>query len=117
MPELIQKPVHIAAGQGRTVDEYIGRSSTGHDIVSVARMGAPAGWVGNYHRPELDAITVVLTGTMLVDHDGGQARVRAGQALITRAGERVRYVSGDDGVDCMVVCLPAFSPEASPPVE
>ena len=61
---------------------------------------------------EFDEVTLVLAGTVLVDHDGGQACVRPGQSLITRAGERIRYSVGDEGAEYIAVCLPAFSPEA-----
>ena len=35
----------------------------------------------------------------------------AGQAVLTRAGERVRYLVGELGADYVAVCLPAFDPE------
>jgi hypothetical protein len=37
--------------------------------------------------------------------------VPAGQAVITRTGERVRYSVGDEGAEYVAVCLPAFAPE------
>jgi hypothetical protein len=38
--------------------------------------------------------------------------VRAGQAVVTRAGERVRYTTPDDaGAEYVAICLPAFSPD------
>ncbi len=109
MPELIQRPTRIHAARGKTIDEHVGRASTGHDVVSVARMTAPAGWSEPYQRPEFDEVTVVLTGLLLVDHDGGQARVCGGQAIITRQGERIRYAAGPDGAEYLSICLPAFS--------
>ncbi|MBK7721374.1 MAG: cupin [Austwickia sp.] len=111
MPELIQQPFRIEAPGGKTIDEHVGLASTGHDVVSVARMAAPAGWSEPAQRPEFDEVTVVLSGLLLVDHDGGQARVRGGQAIITRQGERVRYTAGPEGADYLAICLPAFSEE------
>ena len=36
----------------------------------------------------------------------------AGQAVITEAGERVRYlVSDDEGAEYVAICLPAFAPD------
>jgi mannose-6-phosphate isomerase-like protein (cupin superfamily) len=59
-------------------------------------------------------VTLVLRGTVRVEHDGGVLDVRAGQAVITRAGERVRYTTPDeDGAEYVAICLPAFSPEAA----
>lgn len=112
MPELLQNPVRIPVPGGKVIAEHIGRASTGHEVVSVAHMKAPAGWREPYQTPEFDEVTLVLAGTVLVDHDGGQARVRAGQSLITRAGERVRYSVGDEGAEYVAICLPAFSPDA-----
>ena len=40
--------------------------------------------------------------------------MRAGQAVVTRAGERVRYTTPDEGgAEYVAICLPAFSPEAA----
>jgi hypothetical protein len=47
-----------------------------------------------------------------VEHDGGTLDVTAGQAVLTRAGERVRYttpVAG--GAEYVAICVPAFSPD------
>jgi hypothetical protein len=48
---------------------------------------------------------------VLVEHDGGSLGVSAGQAVETRAGERVRYLAGPDGAAYVAVCLPAFAPD------
>jgi hypothetical protein len=53
----------------------------------------------------------VLAGSVVVEHDDGSLTVPAGQAVITRAGERVRYSAGPDGAEYVAVCLPAFDPE------
>ena len=37
--------------------------------------------------------------------------VAAGQSIVTRAGERVRYSTGPDGAEYVAVCTPAFAPE------
>ena len=47
---------------------------------------------------------------MLVDHDGGTLEVGAGQSVITRGGERIRYSCGPEGAEYVAVCLPAFGP-------
>jgi len=74
-------------------------------------MTAPAGWEEPAQTPEFDEVTVVLAGSVVVEHDGGNLTVPAGQAVITRAGERVRYSVGPDGAEYVAVCLPAFDPE------
>ena len=56
-----------------------------------------------------------MAGAVLVDHDGGQLRVEAGQSVVTRAGERIRYSTGSEGAEYVAVCLPAFSPRHGQP--
>jgi hypothetical protein len=43
--------------------------------------------------------------------DAQRIEVPAGQALMTRAGERIRYSTGTEETEYVAVCLPAFSPE------
>jgi ethanolamine utilization protein EutQ (cupin superfamily) len=74
-------------------------------------MKAPADWTEPFQAPSFDEYTLVLAGAVLVDHDGGQLRVEAGQSVLTRAGERIRYSTGPEGAEYVAVCLPAFSPD------
>lgn len=111
MPELIAAPTTIPVPGGKIIDEHVGRVNTGNEAVSVAHMRAPADWTEPFQAPDFDEITLVLSGTVLLDHDGGQLRVEAGQSVITRAGERIRYSSGPQGAEYVAVCLPAFSPD------
>jgi len=112
VPILISQPTRIqAAGtKPKLIDEYIGRVNTDTQNASVAHMRSPAGWEEPGQRPEFDEFTVVLKGMMRVEHEGGTLDVQAGQAVIARKGEWVRY-STPDGAEYMAVCLPAFSPE------
>ena|SRR5262245_40177967 len=114
MPVLVERPVRVPVPGGKIIDEYVGRVATGEQRVSVARMDAPGGWEEPAQRPAFDEITVVLRGCVRVEHDGGVLDVRAGQAVLTRAGERVRYLTPEaDGAEYVAICLPAFSPEAA----
>lgn len=113
MPELIAAPSRIeAAGtKPKLIDEYVGRVSTGEERVSVARMRSPSGWVEPGQRPEFDEVTLVVRGAVRVEHDGGALDVAAGQAVLVRAGEWVRYSTpAPEGAEYVAVCLPAFSP-------
>jgi mannose-6-phosphate isomerase-like protein (cupin superfamily) len=112
MAELIESPVRVeAAGEPpKTIEEFTGRASTGEERASVARMHSPAGWAEPGQRPEFDEYTVVLGGTVRVETDSGTLEIAAGQAVLVRAGEWVRY-STPDGAEYVAVCLPAFSPE------
>lgn len=107
MPELIPAPALIPVPGGKLIEEYVGHASSGEDHVSVAQMLAPAGWHEPAQTPEFDEFTVVLEGSIDVEHDEGSTRVRAGQAIITRAGERIRYTTAE-GARYIAVCLPAF---------
>ena len=111
MPQLIESPSRIPVPGGKVIDEYVGRASSATPEVSVARMLAPAGWEEPAQTPEFDEVTLVLAGSVRVDHDGGTLEVAAGQAVLTRAGERVRYSVGESGAEYVAVCLPAFAPE------
>jgi mannose-6-phosphate isomerase-like protein (cupin superfamily) len=114
MPALIAAPVRIPVPSGKLIDEYVGRVATADERISVARMVAPGGWTEPAQQPEFDEITVVLRGVVRVEHDGGVLDVGAGQAVLTRAGERVRYLTPEpDGAEYVAICLPAFSPEAA----
>ena len=114
MPDLIAQPTRIeAAGTPpKLIEEYIGRANSGTAAVSVAHMRSPAGWAEPGQTPEFDEFTVVLRGTLRVEHRGGTLDVHAGQAVIAHKGEWVRYSTpAADGAEYIAVCLPAFSPE------
>lgn len=89
MPKLIAAPTRITAAgnKPKLIDEFIGRVNSGDDAVSIARMRSPGGWVEPGQTPEFDEYTVVLAGMLRVTHRDGVTDVRAGQAVITRAGE------------------------------
>ena len=110
MPQLVESPVRVPVPGGKEIDEYVGRASTGTDAFSVAHMRSPAGWEEPAQRPEFDEVTLVLGGAVHVEHDDGVLVVGAGQAVLTRAGERVRYTT-PEGADYVAICLPAFAPD------
>ena len=114
MPTLIAKPSRIeaAGNKPKLIDEYIGRISSGTADVSVAHMRSPGGWLEPGQTPAFDEYTVVLRGVLRVEHKDGAIDVRAGQAIITHAGEWVRYSSPEaEGAEYIAVCAPAFSPD------
>lgn len=114
MPTLIEAPTRIeaAGNKPKLIDEFIGRVNSKTEGVSIARMRSPSGWVEPGQRPEFDEYTVVLRGMLRVDTQGESVEVNAGQAIITHAGEWIRYSTpGPEGAEYIAVCLPAFSPE------
>ena len=113
MPTHIKTPsvVQAAGNKPKIIQEFIGRVNSGTVGVSIARMKSPGGWVEPGQRPDFDEFTVVLRGTLRVEHEGGTLDVHAGQAVITHKGEWVRYSTpGGDGAEYLAVCAPAFSP-------
>lgn len=104
--------IQAAGNKPKIIEEYIGRVNSGTDTVSIARMQSPAGWAEPGQTPEFEEYTVVLKGMLRVESKTGTIDVPAGQAVITHAGEWVRYSSpGPEGAEYMAVCLPAFAPE------
>ena len=91
MAELISAPTRIPVPGGKVIDEYVGRVNSGSESVFVAYMQAPPGWTEPAQTPEFDEITLVLRGMVRAEvpsEIGGVKTldVRAGQALLTRAG-------------------------------
>ncbi len=108
MATLISTPARIPVPGGKIIDEYVGLASTSDGHISVAKMIAPPGWIEPAQTPDFDEVTLVLAGELIVETDDGDLRVVAGQSLITRAGERVRYSVGSEGAEYVAICSPAF---------
>ena len=112
MPTMITAPTRIqsAGNKPKLIDEYVGRVNSATSAASVAHMRSPGGWLEPGQTPEFDEFTVVLGGLLRVEHRGGFLDVRAGQAVITHAGEWVRYSTPEsDGAEYIAVCVPAFA--------
>lgn len=115
MPRLVSGPTAITAAgnKPKEIREYVGRVNTGTGEVSIAHMRSPSGWVEPGQTPDFDEYTLVLRGALRVEHRGGVLEVAAGQAVLTCAGEWVRYSTpGPDGAEYVAICLPAFAPES-----
>lgn len=114
MARLISKPTIIAAAgnKPKIIEEYFGRVNSKTENVSIARMKSPGGWIEPGQTPEFDEFTVVLKGKLVVETKTETFEVEAGSAILTHAGEWVRYSTpSDDGAEYLAVCAPAFSPE------
>ena len=115
MPILISSPkvIEAAGNKPKLIREYVGRVNSGTEAVSIAHMQSPPGWIEPGQTPEFDEYTVVLKGMLRVTHRDGVIDVRAGQAIITHAGEWVKYSTPEaDGAEYVAICLPAFSPSS-----
>ncbi len=113
-------PVHIAvptvikaAGTPpKIIEEFIGRVNSKTPDLSIARMKSPSGWSEPGQTPEFDEYTLVLSGILHVASRQGAQDVRAGEAIIVRRGEWIRYSTPEPGgAEYIAVCLPAFSPD------
>jgi len=113
-PTFIHQPSRVAAAGNRPklIDEYIGRINSGSGNVSIAHMRSPGGWQEPGQTPDFDEFTVVVKGTLRVEHAGGALDVNAGQAVIAHKGQWVRYSTPEpDGAEYFAICIPAFSME------
>ena len=93
MPELIESPtiIEAAGNKPKKIEEYFGRVNSNTAALSIARMSSPSGWEEPYQCPQFDEYTVVLKGELRVSFDNKIISVSAGQAVLCRAGERVKY--------------------------
>ena len=114
MAQVITAPTVIpAAGEPpKIIEEFVGRVNSKNNAVSIAKMTSPSGWREPGQSPEFDEYTLVLRGELQVETREGVHKIAAGQAVIVKAGEWVRYSTpGPEGAQYVAVCLPAFSPQ------
>lgn len=92
MPSLIPAATRVTAAgvPPKTIDEFTGLANTGDARLSIAHMRSPSGWSEPGQRPAFDEFTLVLRGTLRVDHEQGTLEVSPGQAVHCRSGEWVR---------------------------
>ncbi len=114
MPRLIESPAEITAAgsEPKIIREYVGRVNSQDEVVSVAHMKSPEGWVEPGQRPQFTEYTVVLKGRLRVRYESGEIVVSEGQAVVADSGEWVQYSSPEaGGAEYIAVCVPAFSSE------
>ncbi|MCB1174782.1 MAG: cupin [Leptospiraceae bacterium] len=112
MPKLIGSPARVeaAGNKPKIIDEFVGGMNTAESRLSIAHMRSPAGWSEPGQRPQFDEYSLVLKGTLRVEHESGVIDVQAGQAVHCSPGEWVRYSTPTaDGAEYIGVCMPAFS--------
>jgi mannose-6-phosphate isomerase-like protein (cupin superfamily) len=114
MPKLVTSPsvIECVGNKPKIIEEYIGRVNSSTDKTSIAKMKSPAGWEEPGQTPEFDEYTLVLKGMLQVKTKEELFEVYAGQAIITYAGEWVKYSTPNpEGAEYIAICLPAFSPD------
>jgi ethanolamine utilization protein EutQ (cupin superfamily) len=112
LAEHVKLPTVVKGVGQKLIEEFAGRASTADERVSIARMTSPPGWEEPAQTPEFDEWTLVLEGRVVVEHEGGRIEAGPGEAVVAKAGERVRY-STPEGAQYVAVCLPAFAPETA----
>ena len=74
-------------------------------------MESPEGWKEPGQTPEFAEYTIVLKGILKVQTKENLYDVKAGQAIIVKKNEWVKYSTPfKGGAEYISVCLPAFSP-------
>ena len=114
MPIKIKSPsvIESAGNKPKIIEEFIGRVNSKDDSVSIARMKSPGGWIEPGQTPEFDEYTIILKGLLKVETKNETFEVKAGEAIIAKKGEWIRYGTPlPEGAEYIAVCLPAFSPD------
>jgi len=113
MAKIIATPsiIRAAGNKEKRIEEFFGRISSSTSEVSIARMVSEEGWEEPGQCPEFNEYTVVLKGRLKVSTRDDEFIIEAGQAIVTEAGEWIRYSTPyPGGAEYIAVCLPAFSP-------
>lgn len=105
-------PFSVPAADGKTIDEHFGLAATGDHRISIAHMIAPPGWSEPFQTPEFDEYVLMSRGRKMIEIDGEEIILEAGESMRISIGVRVRYSNPfDEAAEYWSVCLPAFSPE------
>ena len=107
---LQDKPVVFPTTDGKLIEEHFGNASTQQSNISIAHMVAPPHWGEPHQNPEFDEWTLVSRGRKLIEVDGEEITLQAGQSILIKKGARVRYSNPfNEECEYWSVCLPAFS--------
>ena len=112
MPTIIKSPTSIkaAGNKPKKIEEFIGKVNSSTQNISIAKMKSPAGWKEPGQTPEFDEYTLVLKGILRIETKEKIFNIKAGQAIITNAGEWVKYSTpAKGGAEYIAICLPAFT--------
>lgn len=114
MPRIIKAPtiIEAAGNKPKIIQEFFGRVNTKTGSMSIAQMTSPSGWEEPGQTPEFDEYTLVLKGMLRVQTKNQTFDIKAGQAILTQAGEWIKYSTPNpEGAEYVAVCIPAFSPD------
>ena len=114
MPYVLQaNPFKVPTTDGKIIEEHAGLARSGDASISIAHMVAPPGWGEPFQTPAFDEYTLLSRGRKMIEVDGEQIILEAGQSILIKGGTRVRYSNPfDEECEYWSVCLPAFSMES-----
>ena len=114
MPKIINNPTIIepVGNKPKVIKEFVGLVNSKTSDVSIAEMSSPQGWIEPGQKPDFDEYTIVLEGELQVETEDETICVSSGQAIITHAGEWIRYSTPKKNTKYIAVCMPAFNPDA-----
>jgi mannose-6-phosphate isomerase-like protein (cupin superfamily) len=117
MPELITGPSLVDKTDNGPIfyDTYVFPVRPGESHVQVQRLRCGGGWADPEENPSSghDQNILVVRGLLRVEHGDGVLDVRAGEGVMIRAGERVRFHTPEPvGAEFIVVCLLGFPRES-----
>ena len=111
MPKKIKSPTTIdsVGNKPKTINEFIGLVNSKTSSISIALMQSPGGWTEPGQRPDFDEYTILLKGRLKVETEDDILYINSGEAIITYAGEWVKYSTPDKN-GAKYICLLYTSP-------
>jgi len=108
-----QNPFVVPTTDSKTIKEHFGLASSGDSKFSIAHMIAPSGWSEPHQTPTFDEVTIMISGKKLIEIDGEEITISAGDTLLIKAGARIKYSNPfEEPANYWSVCVPAFSIES-----
>ncbi len=103
------KPFRVPTTDGKLIEEHLGLATTRTPSYSIAHMVAPPYWAEPHQKPEFDEITIVIRGRKMIEVDGEEIVLQAGETLLVKSGARVKYSNPfEEETEYWSVCVPAF---------
>lgn len=103
-------PFIVPTNDMKLIEEHFGNASNKYDPCSIARMEVPPRWKEPHQKPEFDEFTLMVKGKIVVEVEGEEIELAAGQSILVKKGVRVKYSNPFDyPAEYWSVCLPPFS--------
>lgn len=103
------KPFRVPTTDNKLIEEHFGLASTRTNGFSIAHMVAPPYWQEPHQTPAFDEVTIVIRGKKMIEIDGEEVVLSAGETLLIKAGARIKYSNPfEEETEYWSVCMPAF---------